>query len=53
LISCNCNYLQVVELVDASAVNASAVRLDWMVHEGPSEKFVEVNLHKTQIENLN
>ncbi|KAM8711248.1 hypothetical protein ACLKA7_000395 [Drosophila subpalustris] len=32
---------KVVELIDASAVNASAVRLDWMLHVSDSEKFVE------------
>ncbi|XP_060653021.1 LOW QUALITY PROTEIN: protein sax-3 [Drosophila nasuta] len=32
---------KVVELIDASAINASAVRLDWMLHVSASEKFVE------------
>ncbi|XP_017959892.1 protein sax-3 isoform X1 [Drosophila navojoa] len=32
---------KVVELIDASAVNASAVRLDWMLHVSANEKFVE------------
>lgn len=35
--------VQVVELIDASAVNASAVRLDWMLHVSANEKFVEVS----------
>lgn len=36
-------HVQVVELIDASAVNASAVRLDWMLHVSTNEKFVEVS----------
>lgn len=34
---------QVVELIDASAVNASSVRLDWMFHAPVDVKFVEVS----------
>ncbi|KAH8327288.1 hypothetical protein KR074_009350 [Drosophila pseudoananassae] len=30
-----------VELIDASAINASAVRLDWMLHISADEKYVE------------
>ncbi|XP_043641431.1 protein sax-3 isoform X2 [Drosophila teissieri] len=30
-----------VELIDASAINASAVRLEWMLHVSADEKYVE------------
>ncbi|XP_033251435.1 protein sax-3-like isoform X3 [Drosophila miranda] len=49
-----------VELIDASAINASAVRLDWMLHVSADEKYVEglrihyrdTNSHSAQYHSL-
>ncbi|EDW74310.1 uncharacterized protein Dwil_GK21847 [Drosophila willistoni] len=32
---------KVVQLIDASAINASAVRLDWILHASSNEKYIE------------
>ncbi|XP_073845114.1 roundabout guidance receptor 1 [Musca autumnalis] len=32
---------KVVELIDAAAINSTAVRLDWVMHVGVTEKYVE------------
>lgn len=36
---------QVVELIDAAAINSTAVRLDWVMHVSVTEKYVEVRIH--------
>lgn len=34
--------LQVVELNDALAINSTSVRLDWNLHIGGNEEYIEV-----------